>query len=390
VAVKQAPPASPTSASASASPATSAGATSASSTPLSLSAIQRLNTSVGFIAGSRGSGTVLAKTTDGGRSWSRLSLPLDYLVSLRFIDERVGWAAGVGDGRSAPANCQDPAPNQVATCTASVLRTVDGGQSWVKALSFPLNGGGANGVRQIQAVDGQRAWALTASPATCQDPCGLNLQRTTDGGRSWTIVLTGQIAAMRFASASRGWVALDNPGGIGTVEVRETSDGGGTWRTVLRSATGQAVGLDAATTQRAWVLTRNGGFCTSSNCQLYNLLRTDDGGQSWATLGNPKDSACSGGYLAEPLFASSGRGWLGLYLGAGGANVGPGGLLRSEDGGRTWSCATSPPNTSLLSAADPGHVWAAGEQDRATQAYALYASDNGGVTWRSIDLGPVP
>jgi photosystem II stability/assembly factor-like uncharacterized protein len=314
---------------------------------------------------------------------------VDYLLSLRFIDERVGWVIGWGDGLHAQKSCQ-PVPADLPTCSGVVLRTEDGGRSWVKTLAVPTNGGSGDSVRQIQAVDGQRAWALTVNPASCQYPCGYDLRRTTDGGKSWTILLTGQVAAMRFASALRGWVALDNPVGIGTVEVRETSDGGGSWRTVLRSATGQALGLDAATTQRAWVLTRDGSYCTSSNCSKYLLFRTDDGGLTWASLGNPKDSACSGGHLAGPLFASSGRGWLGLDLGAGGANVGPGGLLRSEDGGRTWLCATSPPNTSLLSAADPGHVWAAGEMDRSTGSYALYASDSGGVTWRSIDLTHVP
>jgi len=389
-AVRQAPTKTPVAASASASPATSASASAGEPVPLSLSAIQRLTPSVGFIAGSRGSGAVLAKTADGGRSWIRLPVPLDYVTSLRFIDERVGWVAGVGNGQASPANCQDPAPSQIPTCTGSILRTEDGGQSWVKTLAFRVNGGSGDSVRQIQAIDGQRAWALTVNSANCQYPCSFDLQRTTDGGKSWTVLLSGQIAAIRFASSSRGWVALDESGGVGTVEVRETSDGGTTWRSGLRTASGQAIGLDAATTNRAWVLTRNGGYCTSSNCSNYALFRTDDGGLTWADLSNPKDSACSGGHLAGPLFASPGLGWLGLDLGAGGANVGPGGLLRSQDGGRSWVCANRPPNTSLLAAADPGHLWAAGQQDRTTQTYALYSSDNGGAGWRSLDLGQVP
>jgi len=376
-------------ASASASPATSASASASQPEPLVLTAIQRLTPSIGFIAGRRGSGAVLAKTTDGGRSWIRLPVPLDYVTALRFIDERVGWVGGFGDGHATQVNCTQPAPSEIPACTAGVLRSEDGGKTWVKTLAVPMHGGGGDSVRQIQAIDGQRAWALTLDQAACNYPCQYDLQRTTDGGSSWTVLLSGQIAAIRFASAARGWVTLEDDASLGTVEVRETSDGGVTWRTGLRTTSSLAVGLDAASIDRAWVLTRNGGYCTSSNCSKYALFRTDDGGVTWQDLGNPKDSACSGGHLAGPLFASPGRGWLGLDLGAGGANVGPGGLLRSEDGGRSWVCATTPPNTSLLSAADSGHLWAAGEEDRSTQAYGLYSSDNAGASWRAVDLGPV-
>jgi photosystem II stability/assembly factor-like uncharacterized protein len=137
-------------------------------------------------------------------------------------------------------------------------------------------------------------------------------------------------------------------------------------------------------------LTNDTAYCSASDCAKYDLFRTDDGGLSWSNLGNPKDftKGCSGGNLDGPLFASTGRGWLGLSLGAGGAAVGPSGILRSEDGGRTWRCATTPPNTSLISAADPLHVWAGGE-DRLTQSTALYTTEDGGATWHRLDLSSI-
>jgi photosystem II stability/assembly factor-like uncharacterized protein len=66
--------------------------------------------------------------------------------------------------------------------------------------------------------------------------------------------------------------------------------------------------------------------------------------------------------------------------------VGPGGLLRTEDGGKTWNCANTPPNTYLISAADPLHVWVT-SRERASGEATLYASDDGGRTWRPLDLG---
>jgi photosystem II stability/assembly factor-like uncharacterized protein len=358
------------------------------STPLSLSAIQRLNPRVGYIAGWNGTGLGLAKTSDGGGTWRRIPIPVDYLTSLRFIDERVGWAGGFAT-RNAVGGiaCQQAAPIGSQPCKGVVLRTQDGGQTWQTVLAIPTDGILGEPIRQIQAVDGQRAWALTLDQALCQSPCLSYLQSTIDGGQTWTKQVHAEISAIRFASASRGWIALDDTPTAGTVEVRETSDGGTTWRTVLRTVTGNALGLDAATISIAWLLTRDGAYCSSSGCQKYALFRTDNGGLTWASLGNPQDftANCSGGLLGAPLFASPGRGWLGLGLGAGGANVGPGGILKSEDGGRTWHCATTPPNTSMISAADPLHVWAGGE-DRSTQSSALYTTEDAGATWHRLDL----
>jgi len=354
---------------------------------LSLSAIQRLNRKVGYIAAWFGAGLPLAKTSDGGATWQRLSVPADYLTSLRFIDERVGWAGGFVNRDVAQIACQQAAPAGAQPCKGVVLRTQDGGQTWQTVLAIPTNGVYGEPIRQIQAVDGLRAWAVTIDQAPCQIPCLSYLQRTTDGGRTWTTLLHAKIAAIRFASASRGWVALIDTPNPGSSEVRETSDGGTSWQVRLRTATGTVSGLDAATTSTAWLLTLNTAWCSASDCQKYELFRTDNGGLTWSDLGNPKDftANCSGGLLGAPLFASPARGWLALGLGAGGANVGPGGILKTDDGGRTWRCATTPPNTSLVSAADPLDVWAAGE-DRVIQSTALYTTEDAGATWHRLDL----
>lgn len=182
----------------------------------------------------------------------------------------------------------------------------------------------------------------------------------------------------------RGWIALDDLSGA--VEVRFTSDGGNTWATGFRTNSGNVHGLDAATLQTAWLLTRNGGYCSASDCSKYELFRTVDGGISWSSLGNPKDFACSGGHLVGPLFASVSRGWLALSLGAGGVNVGPGGLLQTEDGGRTWRWPSTPPNVNLVSAADPLHAWVTSEEHDPYGGPPLYTTDDGGRSWHALDL----
>jgi photosystem II stability/assembly factor-like uncharacterized protein len=353
--------------------------------PLTLSAIQQLSPRVGYVAGWTGTGVGLAKTSDGGATWQRIPIPVSHLTALRFIDERIGWVGGFADRDVPQVACQQAPPTPSQPCKGVVLRTEDGGVTWQTVLAIPTDGIVGEPIQQIQAVDGQRAWALTIDQSPCQYPCLSYVERTTDGGRTWTAVLHGQVAAIRFASASRGWAALDNTPSPGITEVLETSDGGSSWVTGLRTTTGDAYGLDAATIYTAWLLTRDGGYCSSSTCTKYALFRTDNGGMNWSNLGNPKDyvTGCSpGGHLAGPLFASTGRGWLGLNTGAGGANVGPTGILKSEDGGRSWRCATTPQQTSLISAADPLHVWAA----NIDQSTALYTTEDAGATWHPLNL----
>jgi photosystem II stability/assembly factor-like uncharacterized protein len=265
-----------------------------------------------------------------------------------------------------------------------VLRTVDGGRTWRETLSIETNGILGYPVQQLQAVDADRAWVITRPSDLCSLPCPTDLRSTTDGGRTWTNLQSGNIVAIRFASASRGWSAIADP--VGAVVVRSTSDGGRTWRDALRIGRADVVALDAATIQMAWVLSRDGAYCTASNCLQYELFRTLDGGASWSSLGNPKDHGgnCSPGHLAGPLFASETHGWLALNLGAGGVAA-PGGLMATDDGGLTWRCATTPPNTSLISAADPLHVWTA-SQDRSSGGTILYSSDDGGTKWHMLDL----
>lgn len=127
-------------------------------------------------------------------------------------------------------------------------------------------------------------------------------------------------------------------------------------------------------------------FGSATTCTKYGLFRTGDGGLSWSSLGNPTDSAAdfSIGHLVGPLFASPTLGWLALNLGAGGV-LGTGGLLTTEDGGRTWRCASRPPNTYLVSAADPLHLWVTSVQ-RGSGATTLYSSHDAGATWHPLDL----
>ena len=358
---------------------------------MSLATIQLLTPSIGFVAAWPGSGPALARTTDGGSTWSKIALPAYVTItSLRFIDANVGWAAGAIPRSDPGIACQQAPPTAMTPCYGVVLRTTDGGATWQKALLVEYPGTYQYPVLQIQAIDGLRAWALIEP---CAPPTGAGraslcgpteVRRTVDGGGTWTTVIHDYVVAIRFATELRGWLAVANVDG--SFDVRVTSDGGSSWKSVLHTTSGQIVGLDAASALTAWVMTQDGTACTATSCLDYALLRTTDGGTTWSSLGNPKPTSanCTGGQLVGPLFASPTRGWLAENSGAGGA-VDVTGLLETEDGGNSWSCSSSPSETDLVSAADPNHIWVT-SNSRSDEATALYSSNDGGTSWHALNL----
>ena len=356
---------------------------------LSLAAVQRLDSRTGFVTGWTGTGLGLARTLDAGVTWQRIAVPTARITALRFIDASVGWAGGFIPRDVSQVACAQAAPPGSSVCYGVVLRTLDGGKTWQQALVIPDDGVNGDPVVQIQAIDGRVAWALTLACSSTPAPkpvlnCPTDLRRTSDGGHTWTTLLSGEIVSMRFATAIHGWLAVADPNG--SFEVRFTNDGGSTWSRGMQTSSGAIVALDAASSQVAWVMTRDGTSCSASTCGSYELFRTLDGGSTWTGLGNPKPSTgnCAIGQLMGPLFASPMRGWLALNLSAGGGAA-PGGLLQTEDGGKTWRCANTPPNTYFVSAADPGHVWVTSNQ-RGTEATTIYSSEDGGTSWQPLDM----
>jgi len=333
--------------------------------------IQLLTPSVGWVI----TGAGLERTADGGVTW-RVVNATESFAELRFVDEQRGWAAIIAApaGRSTHASCA----NVPLTCFV-IATTADGGATWVDR--YASRGDQSGPPVSIQAIDASIAWAMIPKGRCDQGGCVSELRKTTDGGATWTTQRTGRLGHMRMASASQGWLSVAAIGD--STDVYVTSDGGTNWTHVLATRTG-IVAIDAASESDAWVLSLDGGTCTSSSCASYELQSTNDGGASWTTLGNPKALACGGGHLAGPVFAGPMRGWFGNTLGAGGAN-GTGGIMRTDDRGRTWTCATTPTNVGEITAADSENVWARSDRHEGPGVTAfLYASSDGGKIWRRI------
>ena len=156
------------------------------------------------------------------------------------------------------------------------------------------------------------------------------------------------LAAVQFTDSGHGWVA-------GAGRIMATSDGGASW-TRQYAGTADLDQVDFIDGEHGWAA--GGG----------SLLRTTDGGASWTALAEP----CQGG-LSSVHFVSSTLGYAVAAKAA--AEQPPGGqdttalggsLLRTTNGGSTWSAVTSAPanpQSACFANADdgylgtPAHIW---------------------------------
>jgi photosystem II stability/assembly factor-like uncharacterized protein len=195
-----------------------------------------------------GNGAILS-TTDNGDNWTSAVRRGDVssLSTLFFLDQRHGWAAGHGDvlvtddaGETwtplTPEGVDTSYRPQIraiyfrdehrgwaAGMTASLTRTADGGITWEKA-STPLAAGEHPDFWDMFFIDEQTGWVVGEEGT---------ILATLDGGDTWTRQSTGlkgdfTITAVRFLTASRGWITGFHPG-LGRSLILKTEDAGATW-----------------------------------------------------------------------------------------------------------------------------------------------------------------
>jgi photosystem II stability/assembly factor-like uncharacterized protein len=241
------------------------------------------------------------------------------MSSWRFIIRRSAAAlavlmlAGCGTGLAAGRNAA-PSLRHVDVLAAA------GRPAWIDSL---------------QMVSATAGWALvwTSNPAVDR-PAALDVARTSDGGRIWTVVtpaaarlaLAGDAAVLTPATAERAYLAVPTP--HGRVTVYRTIDGGRTWRASQPFGSAEPEFLDFVTASDGWLLASEGAAMQQNPVELY---RTTDGGQEWRLAVRPGPSGlpvfCDKSGLA---FRSPDVGWI-----VGDCNEL--GIWMSVDGGRHWA-----------------------------------------------------
>ncbi len=250
-----------------------------------------------------------------------------------------GQAVGAATPTTAPDATRPPAG-------APTDSAADGGARPRLAPGQPAN------IIRLNMLDAATGWAVGFAP---NDPSEYVL-RTTDGGQTWVDVSppvapgTPWAATAFFLDANQAWVTLahaEAPPLSGTpAVVWHTQDAGQNWSPsqplnlsdAEYSAPSHLLFVDNL---RGWLLTHVGA---GMNHDYVMLFATGDGGQTWSRLADPLSTAPNGLPMScgktDLAFLDAQTGWV-----AGDCHgVAPGVYFhRTADGGLTWQPQVLPP-----------------------------------------------
>jgi photosystem II stability/assembly factor-like uncharacterized protein len=298
-------------------------------------------------------------------------VPSPALIQINFQDTNNGWGIAANNG-------------------GFLLRTVDGGATWLNTTPQGLTGIGYSTTLDVLEVN--TAWVLVPNA----DFFTGKLYRTTDGGLTWTsfdVPFGG--ASIQFLDTSTGLAMADRGVGLGSnsVEVFQTSDGGATWLSIFNNDPNRSdssgslplSGIKNGMTFRE----ANNGWVTGTrpvDGEVY-LFVTNDGGISWEQQSIPLPPGY-GTYQYFPqapvFFGSDGFLPLMIYL----SNTPDFTFYTTHDGGTTWTGDPTNDNSVVTPGryafADALHGWC---WDGGT---TLYSTTDGAQTWTgtllSLDL----
>lgn len=233
----------------------------------SFTGIRAVNDRMAWVAGTEG---VIMKTVDGGANWSRIDhgqVPGDGLLqSVWGVDEKTAWvsgATGAGTGGE-----------------FILMKTVDGGESWVRQGSEEQL---AQYICIIEtaAADAENAWGMGAPQEGSQTTPFL---RTVDGGENWVNQAPDGSALFHanglcVVNAATVWVAQDE-------RILLTTDGGDSWSRFAPPGPygdfSPFMGVSAVNSRIAWVVFN--GLCSGDH---FVIQYTDDGGRHWTQQATP-------------------------------------------------------------------------------------------------------
>lgn len=191
-----------------------------------------------------GSDGALLATSDGGRSWRRLTAaPFGRLTSVELADAEHGWVA-----------CED-----LMGDASTISVTSDGGASFTTQATVP-----GVALCDLQAVDAQQLWSCGG------DRLGGDgvILHSGDGGATWAVQLSGAdvplLADVSMVDAQTGWAVGD--GGA----VYKTTDAGLDWQQVDVPTTADLTGVTFGDA-------RHGCIVGDGD----EVLVTSDGGLTW-------------------------------------------------------------------------------------------------------------
>ncbi len=298
----------------------------------------------------------------------------------------------------------DASTYYVAAAGGGLWKTTNGGTSYSALTDGQPNT--AMGAVAVAPSNHQIVWAGTGEANNSADSrAGSGLLKSTDGGANWLVIPGPSNGFVRYSvskividptNANTVYVGFNFGvnGFSGNVGVWKTTDGGTTWALVLTGFISD-ISINPSTPQTVYAA---GGYAfgTSSN----GVYKTTNGGTNWALVGSSLPSGSGTGRFAIALAPSAPNT---LYVSIARNGTGGYGLLgmyKTTDGGTTWAQLANAPNylrsqgwynhTLAVNPANANIVFGAG-----VIAYngiygseqGVVASTDGGTTWYDMTYG---
>jgi photosystem II stability/assembly factor-like uncharacterized protein len=178
----------------------------------------------------------------------------------------------------------------------TVVRTSDGGATWQR---LPVPGAGDLDFRDIDALDEKTAFVLSIGPGESS-----RIYKTTDGGLSWREQFVNRdpdafFDAMAFSDGARGVAVSDSV--KGRFVIITTHDGGLTWTRVPDAGLPPALpdeGAFAASGTNVVIRGSSDVWIGTGAAARARVLRSRDGGATWSIADTPLRAGPSAGIFS--------------------------------------------------------------------------------------------
>ena len=328
-----------------------------------LRGVSAVSARVAWASGARG--TVL-RTTDGGGTWQKLTVPGAEALDFRDVDatsDRSAYVLSIGSGEA-----------------SRIYKTVDAGAHWdlqfantdpkvfLDAMTFRDD---QHGVAFSDSVDGQFVILTISNGRTWERVPADRLPPARAGEGAYAA--SGTNIAM---TAGRIWI------GTTAGRVLRSIDDGRTW-TIAETgvATGPSAGIFSIAFRDAQHGVVVGGDYRKESEAVDNVAWTSDGGTTWSLV---KQSGLFG-FRSVVAFAGGSSRATSLIA------IGPSGADWSDDDGRTWKAVESAGFDTFSATRDGRAGWAAGTNGRISR-WSIRATVPRAVrgrvmdsSWRDID-----
>jgi hypothetical protein len=283
------------------------------------------------------------------------------------------------------ANASAPNGSAPNTSVLTDVRGVRAGAPAVPLAAASVTGGAGSGAWTALGPPGGDVADVAASPSADGvvlagiapgGSFGGTLYRSVDGGAHWSAVagLAGiSVHRIAFTPSGEAYAATQD-------SVWTSLDDGATWThrnlgiDPLNDET-FAVAIDPGNPSTIWA-----GISDAAGFQTVNLMRSLDGGATWADRTPPHDAAMTGAGIAiDPNDSDT---VIAVFHG----DFGGGEVWVTTDGGDTWENRTDGlPGTPVNAVNYDGtRLLVGGGQNFGSQDLGLYTSDDLGVTWTPL------